>query len=275
MTNPSNQHEAMNSLLNDTIEITLAAGAAIMNYYHDRGSFSVTDKAPDNPLTDADLAADNLLRERLLARLPEAGWLSEETVDQPDRLEKELVWVVDPLDGTKEFVLGVPEFSVSVALVELGHPLLAVIFNPPTGELYHAFRGHGLVFDGRPATTSRRGELLGATIDASRSERKRGEFEPFEASMTIQTIGSIAYKLARVATGQVDATWSRGPKNEWDICAGALLVQEGGGRCVDLNDQPFSFNKPWPKVNGIIADNGLLHDQILKALAPHGAARSD
>jgi myo-inositol-1(or 4)-monophosphatase len=265
----------MDNLLNETIEITLAAGAAIMGYYRDRNSFSVTDKAPDNPLTDADLAADRLLRQRLLALLPEAGWLSEETVDQPDRLDKELVWVVDPLDGTKEFVLGIPEFTVSVALVERGKPLLAVIYNPPTGELYHAYRGQGLTFNGRAQGTSPRRELAGAAIDASRSERKRGEFEPFEEALAIRTVGSIAYKLARVAAGQADATWSRGPKNEWDICAGALLVQEGGGRCVDLEDRPFTFNRPWPKVNGIIADNGHLHGQVLAALAPYGAARTD
>jgi myo-inositol-1(or 4)-monophosphatase len=92
--------------------------------------------------------------------------------------------------------------------------------------------------------------------------------------MSLKVVGSIAYKLARVAAGQADATWSRGPKNEWDICAGTLLVQEAGGRCVDLTNNPFVFNQPLTKVNGIIADNGRLHDQIVSALAPLGAART-
>ena len=126
----------METLLANTIEITRAAGAVIMKYYRD--SFSVADKSPDNPVTDADIAADRLLHERLMALLPEAGWLSEETVDSPERLSKEFVWVVDPLDGTKEFVMGIPEFAVSVALTENGVPELAVIFNPTTGELFHA-----------------------------------------------------------------------------------------------------------------------------------------
>lgn len=257
----------MNNLLNDTIDITRAAGAAIMKFY--RASFEVTDKKPDNPVTDADFAADTLLEKQLAARLPAAGWLSEETVDNPERLDKKYVWVVDPLDGTKEFVMGIPEFSVSVALVEDGQPVLAVIYNPAADELYYAERGGGVFYNGRPAAVSERGQLQGAEVDASRSERKRGEFEPFEELVHIRTLGSIAYKLARIAAGQADATWSRGPKNEWDICAGTLLVQEAGGLCVNLDDEPFSFNRPKTLVNGVIADNGRLHKQILAVLAPH------
>jgi myo-inositol-1(or 4)-monophosphatase len=257
----------MVTLLRDTIEITRAAGAAIMRFY--QSSFDVTDKRPDNPVTDADFAADNLLKTQLLARLPEAGWLSEETVDHPDRLGKRLVWVVDPLDGTKEFVMGIPEFSVSVALVEDGQPILGVIHNPPTGELFAVLKGQGLKLNGQPAMRSERIQLAGARIDASRSERRRGEFAPFEDLVELKTMGSIAYKLARVAAGHCDATWSRGPKNEWDICAGTLMINEVNGCCVNLDDQEFTFNRPKTLVNGIIADNGHLHAEILSALAPH------
>lgn len=260
------------TLVADTIEITRAAGAEIMKYY--RSSYSVEDKAPDNPVTDADYAADTLLKERLLARLPQAGWLSEETVDNAERLEQEYVWVVDPLDGTKEFVMGIPEFSVSVALVHNGDPILGVIFNPVTDELYSAVRGEGLFLNGEPVTVSERQELSGARVDASRSEMKRGEFEPFAGLIEANVMGSIAYKLARVAAGQADATWSRGPKNEWDICAGALLIQEAGGACINLDTTTFAFNRPNPKVKGIIASNRLLHEEVLAALAPHGAART-
>ncbi|HSG15430.1 MAG TPA: 3'(2'),5'-bisphosphate nucleotidase CysQ [Anaerolineae bacterium] len=264
----------MKSLTNETLEIARAAGNEIMSFYRD--SFSVADKAPDNPVTDADLAADKLLRERLGALLPEAGWLSEETADSADRLDRKLVWVVDPLDGTKEFVMGIPEFSVSVALVEDGLPVLAVIFNPPTGEIYYANKGEGAHLNGNPVTVSQRSELAGAQVDASRSERKRGEFAPFEEIVNLRTMGSIAYKMARVAAGQADASWSRGPKSEWDICAGALLVEEAGGRCVDLDGQPFRFNKSFPKVNGIIVTNEWLHAPVFSLLAPHrDTARTD
>ena len=116
----------------------------------------------------------------------------------------------------------------------------------------------------------------GAQVDASRSERKRGEFAPFEEIVNVRTMGSIAYKMARVAAGQADASWSRGPKSEWDICAGALLVEEAGGHCVDLDEQPFRFNKSFPKVNGIIVTNGLLLEPVATLLAPHRAtARTD
>lgn len=262
------------TLLEDTIEITLAAGEAVMGFYQD--SFAVRDKSPDNPVTDADLAADNLLRQRLRALLPRAGWLSEETADSPERLQRRQVWVVDPIDGTKEFIMGVPEFSISVALLEDGLPDLAVVFNPPTGELFQARRGHGAYLAGNAISVSHRAELAGAQVDASRSERKRGEFNPFEDLLALRTVGSIAYKLARVAAGHADATWSRGPKNEWDICAGTLLIAEAGGHCVDLDGRPFRFNQPFPKVNGIIATNARLFDPVRALLAPHrGAARTD
>jgi myo-inositol-1(or 4)-monophosphatase len=262
----------MNNMLNDVTDIVRAAGATIMGYYRDR--FSVTDKSPDNPVTDADFAADRLLKERLLDRLPSAGWLSEETEDNPDRLEHKLVWVVDPLDGTKEFILGIPEFSVSVALVDEGQPIVAVVFNPATGELFQGQRGEGFLYNGWPAQVSGRARLVGARIDASRSEVKAGEFVPFGDQFQINIVGSIAYKLARVAAGLTDATWSRGPKNEWDICAGALLVEIAGGRSVSLTNEPLIFNKRLPKSNGIIASNGRLHEQIVATLGPLGAARA-
>ena len=261
----------MNELLSPTVEITKEAGAIIMRYY--RSSYEVKDKKPDNPVTDADFAADKLLKERLMALLPEAGWLSEETVDNPLRLLKEYVWVVDPLDGTKEFVMGIPEFSISVGLVQDGRPQLAVVFNPATDELYAATNKGGVTYNGEPAQTTDRALLEGALVDASRSEWNRGEFEPFEELVETRIVGSIAYKLARVAAGQADATWSRGPKNEWDICAGTLMVVEGGGTCVDLDDKDIFFNRPRPKVNGIIADNGVLHEALFATLKPHGAAR--
>ncbi|HSH05880.1 MAG TPA: 3'(2'),5'-bisphosphate nucleotidase CysQ [Anaerolineae bacterium] len=258
----------MNDLLHDTIEITQAAGAAIMSYY--RSSFDVTNKSPDNPVTDADFAADNLLKERLLARLPQAGWLSEETVDNPQRFDHDQIWIVDPLDGTKEFVMGIPEFAVSVALVDHGEPILGVIFNPAADELFYAARGQGVFFNGQKVSVTHRTTLAGATIDGSRSEIKRGEFKPFDDLLNVRIMGSIAYKLARVAAGQTDATWSRGPKNEWDICAGVMMLLENNGRSVNLDNQPFTFNRPGgPLVNGIIADNGHLHDEIIATLAPY------
>ncbi len=255
------------SLLKSTIKITQEAGTIIMEYF--RAAFSVVDKSPDNPVTDADLAADHHLKIRLRELLPEAGWLSEETADDPSRLARRFCWIVDPLDGTKEFVIGIPEFTVSVALVDGGKPLMGVIYNPATRETIYGQRKRGVWFNGEKAGVTGRTEFVGSSVDASRSERKRGEFKPFEGQLKLQTMGSIALKLARVASGRTDATWSRGPKSEWDICAGVLLVEEAGGRCRDLDDQMFQFNKSFPKVNGVIASNGTIHQQLIEALSPH------
>lgn len=262
------------SLILDVEKITAGAGDKIKAFY--RSSFEVEEKSPDNPVTDADKAADDFLKDALTTLLPEAGWLSEETVDNEDRLSKELVWIVDPLDGTKEFVMGIPEFSVSVALVKNGQPVIGAIYNPITDEMVSAYAGGGVRLNGQPCSASQREELTGSKIDASRSERKRGEFEPFEESLDILTMGSIAWKLARSAIGVADATWSRGPKHEWDICAGVLLTIEGGGHCVDLDGNAFKFNKSWPKVNGIIATGTHLLDEVLALLKPYrAAARTD
>lgn len=261
----------MHHLLPELCDAVRDAGRVVMSFY--RASYDVQDKSPDNPVTAADLASDQLLKERLQALLPEAGWLSEETADRPDRLQKRLLWCVDPIDGTKEFIMGIPEFAIAAALVEDGRPVLAVVYNPATDELYHAARGGGCFYNGRPTRVSDHFELEGAVVEASRSERKKGEFAPFEGRLQLRTMGSVAYKLARVAAGQCDATWSRGPKHEWDICAGALLVAEAGGVVADLSDRPLTFNQPHPKANGVIADNGRLHAAIVAAIAPLGAAR--
>ncbi len=261
----------MEALLNETIEIIKAAGKTLMRYYS--SDYNMRYKFQDNPVTDADFAADTLLHQDLTSLLPEAGWLSEESVDKPDRLHKERIWAVDPLDGTKEFIMGVPEFAISVALVENGRPILGVIYNPPADELFYGTRAKGMFFNGTRIKVTDRTQIDGALIDASRSECKYGEFKPFKHRFQIQIIGSTAYKLARVAAGLCDASWSRGPKNEWDICAGVLLVKEAGGQCVDLNDAHFSFNRQKTLVNGFIADNGKLHKGIINVLSPYGAAR--
>ncbi len=248
-------------------DVVIAAGKTIMEFFME--SYQVTEKSPDNPVTDADLAADRLLRERLGNILPQAGWLSEETIDDLERLRRPLTWIVDPLDGTKEFVLGIPEFSVSVALVSDSQPILGIIYNPASAELYTCLKGSGVYLNEEPVRVSNNGVLAGMAVDASRSERKRGEFEPFEHLFNVRTKGSIASKLARVAAGQVDATWSRGPKNEWDICAGTLMVAEAGGHCVDLDNHPFQFNKPKTEISGIIATNHTLYEQVIELLQPY------
>jgi myo-inositol-1(or 4)-monophosphatase len=243
-------------------EAARRAGQMILSYYRSR--YDVRDKSPDNPVTTADLAANRVLQETLLQAFPEAGWLSEESADAPERLQHDLVWVVDPIDGTKEFIQGLDEFVVVLALVRQHQVELAVTYNPVRQELSHACRGQGAFCNGRPMHVSTTSRLQGAVALASRSEMGRGEFERFKDVLTVQPLGSVAYKLAQVAQGKGDMTFSLVPKNEWDICAGTLLVTEAGGRVSDPQGHPFRFNQPDTLRAGVIATNGLLHDQVLQ-----------
>ena len=232
------------SLLNDVIVAVQDAGRVIQAV-RDAG-FAVLSKGDAGPVTEADHRADALLRTRLLDLHP-AAWLSEETVDSPDRLGKTTLWVVDPLDGTKEFIKGLPEYTVAVALVDAGEPVLSVVHNPVTGDVFAAERGRGTTHNGRPVRVAE-----GRTCLASRSEMSRGEFAPFDG-WELQPIGSIEYKLALVAAGKAAMTLSRGPKHEWDVCAGALLVAEAGGRATDVFGGPLRYNQPFPKTKGVLA----------------------
>jgi myo-inositol-1(or 4)-monophosphatase len=217
-------------------------------------------------VTQADLAADALLHEQLIDARPDYGWLSEETVDGPDRLARRRVWIVDPIDGTRSFIARRPEFAISIGLVEDGIPIAGVVYNPARDELYGASLGGGAWAErngGRERLTVSARRMDGALrMLASRSEIAAGELDPFRDTWRIAPAGSTAYKLACVAAAHGEAFVSRGPKSEWDICAGVLLVAEAGGRATDLNGAAVQFNRPDPYVHGILATNGLVHDSL-------------
>ena len=153
--------------------------------------FDTAHKENKDPVTTADLEADRILKEGLLSQFPDTGWLSKETADDPVRLNKKWVWIVDPIDGTKEFVSGIPEYAVSAALAKNGLPVLGVVYNPATEELFSAAKGHGAWLNGKPIEPE---HPLGdrPVLLASRSEIKRHEWEPFESLAKIKTSGSIA-----------------------------------------------------------------------------------
>jgi len=205
-----------------------------------------------DPVTEADEAIDEVLRECL--PLAHEGWLSEETRDEPSRLEKGRVWVVDPLDGTREFVQGVPEWCISVGLVEDGRPVAGGIVNPVTGELVLGAEGEGVTLNGEPAGQGRSRSLEGAVVLASRSEVRRGEWDRFDhAPFEVRPCGSVAYKLALVAAGVADATWTLVPKHEWDVAAGAALALAAGATVVHADGSLPSFNSPDPRLPDFLA----------------------
>src|SRR5581483_6527873 len=200
------------------------AGAIITRYYVP--GIASAEKGPDNPVTKADLEANARIHALVQAEFPDDGWLSEETADSTERLGKRRVWVVDPLDGTKEFIQHIPEFCVCVALTEGGRPVVAVEYNPAAERLYVGVRGQGTTVNRAPARVSAPRDVAGAVVLASRSEDKRGEWDAFKPHCRVTLTGSVAFKLAELAAGHGDATFTLTPKNEWDICAGVLLVEE-------------------------------------------------
>ncbi len=245
------------------------AGAIVRRWY-ERG-VGVAEKAPDNPVTRADLEANACIRALLAATFPDDGWLSEETADSTERLRKRRVWVVDPLDGTKEFIQHIPEFCICIALVEDGRPVVAVEYNPAADRLYAAVRGQGTTVNGAPAQVSRTARVPDALVLASRSEDQRGEWDVFKGCVRVKLTGSVAYKLAELATGAADATFTLTPKSEWDLCAGSLLVEEAGGRVTDLEGAALRFNQAKTLRPGMIASNGVLHAGLLALIAEWGA----
>jgi myo-inositol-1(or 4)-monophosphatase len=233
------------------------------------GEVEARHKVGDDPVTEADTTVDTLLRE-LLPQDGE-GWLSEETRDDLSRLERRRVWVVDPLDGTREFVTGIPEWCVSVGLVVDGEPVAGGLCNPATGETIVGARGLGVTLNGSPVQVRDRRTLAGATVVASRSEVKRGEWQGYREDLfTIRPTGSVAYKLGLVAAGLVDATWTLTPKHEWDVAAGVALVLAAGGAIVTGSPQETRFNRETPKLSRLIAAPPALIPEIEAEIARRG-----
>jgi myo-inositol-1(or 4)-monophosphatase len=225
------------------------------------GAIGAEYKAGHDPVTEADTEVDAVLRQELLRE--GEGWLSEESVDDLSRLEKKRVWIVDPLDGTREFVAGIPEFCVSVAMVEDGIPVAGGICNPATNEIFLGSIDAGVTYNGKPVRASQRNSIKGAVILASRSETKRGEWKRFEkASVKVQPMGSVAYKLALVAAGLADLTFTLTPKHDWDIAGGAALVISAGGFVRTLENSSLRCNRKSPLLSGLLAGGPYLRDEL-------------
>lgn len=232
----------------ERIVSALQAGAEV---YRSRSmdSVRVEKKIGGDPVTDAEREVNDLLH-RMLVEEGE-GWLSEESADSQGRLTRSRVWLVDPLDGTKEYVSSIPEWCISVALLEEGRLVAAGVMNPATDELYCGTLEAGLLSSNR----SNGGQIntCEPLVLGSRSEVKRGEWARFrESKFRMQPMGSVAYKLALVAAGKADATWTLVPKHEWDVAAGVALVQFSGGLVVGLNGQLPEFNQVEPLLPGLV-----------------------
>jgi myo-inositol-1(or 4)-monophosphatase len=232
------------------------------------GAIETEYKIGHDPVTEADRALDAVLRQNLLR--DGEGWLSEETADNPSRLDKQRVWIVDPLDGTREFVKGLPEFCVSIGFAENGKPAAGGIYNPATKETFLGALDTGVLYNGLPSQPSQRKNLDGALVLASRSEVKRGEWKQFEnGPFKLQAMGSVAYKLALVSAGLADITFTLTPKNEWDVVAGAALVRSAGGFVSTLEKTDLTANRRDPLLSGLLASGPFLRDDLMNLVEPH------
>ncbi len=198
-------------------------------------------------------ALDRSINSLLLASLPgeNEGWLSEESRDNPDRLRASRVWIVDPIDGTREFIQGIPQWCVSVGLVEGQEVVAGGVLNPSTGEMFLGSRETGLEIIRPLGVAYRTG---GACLLVSRREHQQGKWTEFESpQMAVLPIGSIAYRLAHVAAGYADATCTFEPRSEWDVAGGVALVQAAGGKVQMLDGTPVRFNQAVPRLSSFFA----------------------
>lgn len=222
---------------------------------------------PSNPTTDLDRLVDAFLCERLLSAFDDAGaiaYMSEERADDPARFHARQVLVVDPIDGTRSLLKGLPEAAVSVALWRDGELVWGCVHNPFSGDVFTAWRGHGALRGGRPVRVSEERDPSRARLVVSVHEHEHGMLEPLrDRRPAVRPVGSIAWKMALVAAGEAEATLTAHVRHEWDVAAGTLLVTEAGGRVTDAAGSDLSFNRPDTSVKGLVVSNGLVHDEML------------
>jgi myo-inositol-1(or 4)-monophosphatase len=225
----------------------------------------VHDNGGRDVITEVDRRVSDILRGHLLES--GEGWLSEEDPDDRARLACDVVWVVDPLDGTREFVDGIPEWCISVGLVVGGTAVAGGTSNPATGESFLGALDCGVTYNGHPAQTTTRDALDRAVVLASRQECKRGEWLRFANSgFEIRSTGSVAYKLSLVAAGLADATWTLSPKHEWDVAAGVALIAAAGGCVGSTDNASLRFNRSTTLLPGLVASGKALWQQINQLL---------
>ena len=243
------------------------AGRIASGYFG--GKFTSQDK-PDNagPVTEADLAVNRMLEDRLRAARPEYGWLSEETEDTAARLDHKRVFIIDPIDGTRNFIEGGRTWAHSLAVAEEGRVIAAVVFLPMLDRLFAAASGAGATLNDAPIRGSLRTDLSGATMLSAGPAMKPEFWKPGQIPKIERVYRpSLAYRLALVAQGRFDAMITLRDSWEWDIAAGALLLEEAGARVSDRHGQGLLFNNPRPMLPGVVAAGTGVHGALQGALA--------
>jgi myo-inositol-1(or 4)-monophosphatase len=222
-------------------------------------------KGKDSPVCEADIEVDQLLRERLSQAAPGSGWLSEESADDAARLAARRVWIVDPIDGTRGFLNGQPDWAVSVALVEDGRPVVAALFAPAIDEFLTSIKGEGTRRNGE-AVTARAGDSFTEARVAG-PERLVDWFAGFAPGFVrVPRIHSLALRIARVATGALDAAMAGRESHDWDLAAADLLVHEAGGVLTTLDGRTPTYNRSVPVHGALFAAGRARHAAVMAAM---------
>lgn len=225
-------------------------------------------KGDASPVSAADLAVDQFLKAELGRLLPAAGWLSEETADDPARLERDLIWVVDPIDGTRDFIRGRSGWAVSVALVSAGRPLLGLLVAPARGEVWTATAGTGARLNGVDISASKRRDFPGARVPADTLMREDADLA------MVDKPNSIALRIAMVADDRADLVATLRWGFEWDVAAATLIAREAGARVSDAFGQALAYNKPDPRAFGLLVSAPAIHGAAVERLADRAALLS-
>jgi myo-inositol-1(or 4)-monophosphatase len=215
-----------------------------------------------SPVSEADIAVNDFLRERLGAIAPDAGWLSEETEDDPAARAQERVWVVDPIDGTRAFIEGRADWTISVALLEDSSPVLAALYAPVTEQMFLAERGAGARLNGAPIRVNDGATFAGAK--AAGPKRMLERLTKLQPTILPQAkVHSLALRLTQVGSADLEIAFSSGGSHDWDLAAAHLLVHEAGGVLTDLSGRPLSFNRAQLTHGALVAAGPARHDAVL------------
>jgi myo-inositol-1(or 4)-monophosphatase len=256
--------------VNDDLDLILAAAleAGEIALKRREEGLKIWTKPGDSPVTNADMEVDSYLTRRLIGARPDYGWLSEETADEPARLEKRRLFVVDPIDGTRAYAKGRPWFAVSVAVVEDGRPVAGVVHAPELKETFVAVRGGGARLNGLPIAPSERSVVEGCAMLGDKGMFAHPAWPTPWPPMRIESRNSIAYRLCLVASGAFDAAVAPSGKSDWDLAAADLIASEAGAVICDMRGRPFVYNRPAPQQAGLICAAPALAPLILDHVAP-------
>jgi len=249
----------------DLIEdLTREAGEIALNFY--RRDPEVWTKGDDSPVSEADLAVDSFLKKTLLANHPGFGWISEESASGPDRTSEGPIFVVDPIDGTRAFVAGQPNWAISVGVISEARPVAAVLYCPVLDELYRAEKGEGAEMNGEAITVNDAKSAFSAKAAGPKTLLNDKEF--FDLSLDLQPYNpSLAYRLALVADGRLGLSISKGNAHDWDLAAADLLVNEAGGRLSGTDGKDLQYNEGTLAHPALVCAPTGYHDDLCDRLA--------